>query len=74
MAVKIDVIPMPEEICKNCKHFNKENSECRKYAPKAFLSEGGKLITFYPRTTENDTCGEFSLPADYFKTFINNEE
>lgn len=72
MAVKIN--PLPEEICKNCKFFSEATSECRRYAPKAFLSESGKLITFYPKTTEKDTCGEYSLSADFFKTTINNEE
>lgn len=72
MAVKLN--PLPEEICDNCKFFNKVNSDCRRYAPKAFLSEGGNLITFYPKTTAKDTCGEFSLSADFFKTTINNEE
>jgi len=43
----------PEEICGNCKHFLKEEGECRKYAPRDM---GGRL---WAPVKVNDWCSEF---------------
>lgn len=61
MAVVVRPLRTIPETCSNCKFFNSLNSECRRYAPKAFLSESGKLITFYPKTQPTDSCGEFQI-------------
>lgn len=47
----------PDEICKNCKHFAKENQrmECRKYAPRG----GGDESRIWAQVRVNEWCSEF---------------
>lgn len=51
---------MTKPICFNCEHWHYHSMECHRYPPQ-FVSDGKNRGFEFPKTGENNWCGEYKI-------------